>query len=248
MGGPGGTEAAGDAAGLGAGAASGGQAGGFLGETGAAGNEEHQGLPRRLFLRARGSWAPGPRRLPDWLEGLGHLGAAGSPEALHTPLPTFRRLPKGTSLQLGDLFADLGAELSSWPAENDEGALLWMNIQCFGRWLLWAPAGGLPAHTPPAAREATRRDVVLGRITLARAGRWDLAANTAQREAERRAGQRARSQLPSSLAGRALANETQRRLHKGEWRNAASLLQSRGIAPPMEDMRKDLAKKLKGGA
>ena len=105
----------------------------------------------------------------------------------------------------------------------------------------------MPAHTPPAARKAIRRDVVLGRITLARAGRWDLLANTAQREAERRAGQRARSQLPSSLAGRALANEAQRRLHKGEWRNAASLLQSRGIAPPTEDTRKDLAKKLKGG-
>ena len=44
-----------------------------------------------------------------------------------------------------------------------------------------------------------------------------------------------------------MANEVQRRLHKGEWRSAASLLQSRGLAPPTAKTRNDLEKKLLGG-
>ena len=40
----------------------------------------------------------------------------------------------------------------------------------------------------------------------------------------------------------------QRRVHKAEWRSAASLLQSRGIAPPTADTRDKLEKKLVGGA
>ena len=171
-----------------------------------------------------GGWAPGPRRLPDWLEGLRHLGGAGGTEALLTPLPTLRSTPKGTGEQLGDLFADLAEELLAWPAGSDEEAQLWMGIHCFSRWLLWAPTSGLPAHAPAAQREAIRRDAVLGRVSLARAGRWDLLARAAQKEAEARARRRSNSPLPAGLEGRALANEMQRRVHKGEWRSPASLL------------------------
>ena len=82
---------------------------------------------------------------------------------------------------------------------------------------------------------------------MARAGRWDLLARTAQKEAETRARRRGNSPLPAGLEGRALANEVQRRVHKGEWRSAASLLQSRGVAPPTEETRQALAQKLVGG-
>ena len=47
---------------------------------------------------------------------------------------------------------------------------------------------------------------------------------TAQ-EAERRAKSRKTTSLSAGLEGRALANEVQRRVHKAEWRSAASLLQ-----------------------
>ena len=185
--------------------------------------------------------------MPDWLEGLRHLGEVGGTEALLTPLPTFRSAPKGTAEQLGDLFADLGEELLAWPAGSDEEAHLWRGIHCFSRWLLWAPTGGLPAHAPAAQREAVRRDAVLGRVSLARAGRWNPLARTAQKEAETSARRRANSPLPAGLGGKALANEVQRRVHKGEWRSAASLLQSRGVAPPTEETRQALAQKLVGG-
>ena len=46
------------------------------------------------------------------------------------------------------------------------------------------------------------------------------------------------------MEGRALANEVQRRAHKGEWRGAAALLQSRGLAPPTGDTRRALEAKL----
>ena len=45
---------------------------------------------------------------------------AGARTALFRPLPTFRAPPKGTTAQLGDLFADLAEELFSWPADSDE--------------------------------------------------------------------------------------------------------------------------------
>ena len=122
-----------------------------------------------------------------------------------------------------------------------------MGIHCFSRWLLWAPTSGLPAHAPAAQREAIRRDAVLSRVSLARAGRWDLLARAAQKEAEARARRRSKSPLPARLEGRALANEVQRRVRKGEWRSAASLLQSRGVAPPTEETRKALEQKLVGG-
>ena len=163
------------------------------------------------------------------------------------PLPTFRTPPKGTAQQLGDLYADLGEELCAWPAGSYEETLLWRGLHFYSRWLLWAPTGGLPAHTPPAQRAAVRRDLVLSRISLARAGRWDLLANSAQREAERRAQKRSGAALSAGLEGRALANEVQRRVHKAEWRSAASLLQSRGLAPPTEETRKALERKLVGG-
>ena len=99
------------------------------------------------------------------MEGLRNVGAAGRPEALLTPLPTFRVVPKGAGPQLGDLFADLAEELCARPAESEDEAHLWTGLHCFGRWLLWAPTGGLPAHTPAAQRTAIRRDLVLGRIT-----------------------------------------------------------------------------------
>ena len=182
------------------------------------------------------------------MEGLRNVGAAGRPEALLTPLPTFRVVPKGAGPQLGDLFADLAEELCARPAESEDEAHLWTGLHCFGRWLLWAPTGGLPAHTPPAAREAARREQVLSRISLARAGRWDLLARAAQKEAESRAERRKKAPLPAGLQGPALANEVQRRVHKAEWRSAASLLQSRGIAPPTADTRDKLEKKLVGGA
>ena len=124
-----------------------------------------------------------------------------------------RSTPKGTGEQLGDLFADLAEELLAVPAGSDEEAQLWMGIHCFSRWLLWAPTSGLPAHAPAAQREAIRRDAVLGRVSLARAGRWDLLARAAQKEAEARARRRSNSPLPAGLEGRALANEVQRRVH-----------------------------------
>ena len=119
---------------------------------------------------------------------------------------------------------------------------------CLFRWTLWAPTGGLPAHSTPAQREAARRDTVLARIASARAGRWALLADPAAKEAQRKAGRRANAPLPHALEGKALANEVQRRLHKGEWRSAASLLQSRGLAPPTAKTRSDLEKKLLGGS
>ena len=165
------------------------------------------------------------------------MGAEGPAGALLTPLPTFRVVPKGAAKQLGDLFADLGDELGAWPAGTDEEAHLWTGLLSLSRWLLWAPTGGLPAHTPPAQREAARRDLVLTRISIARAGRWDLLAQSAQREAERRAERRGNTPLAAGLEGRALANEVQRRVHKAEWRSAASLLQSRGGPPPLRRRR-----------
>ena len=107
--------------------------------------------PRWPLLGGWGRWAPGPRHLPPWLAALGPLGAAGQTEALLFPLPTFRAVPKGTGQQLGDLFADLAEELGAWPAGSEEGGHLWTGLHCFSRWLLWAPTGGLPAHTPPAS-------------------------------------------------------------------------------------------------
>ena len=105
----------------------------------------------------------------------------------------------------------------------------------------------MPAHTPPAQREAARRDQVLARISMARAGQWELLAQTAQREAERRAQRRGHPALSAGLEDRALANAVQSRAHKGEWRSAASLLQSRGVAPPTNHTRDALARKLVGG-
>ena len=105
----------------------------------------------------------------------------------------------------------------------------------------------MPAHSPPAQREALRRDAVLTRIGLARAGQWQLLAQTAQREAERRAQRRGHAAPSGGLEGRALANAVQSRAHKGEWRSAASLLQSRGVAPPTGHTRDALARKLVGG-
>ena len=113
------------------------------------------------------------------------VGAAGKAEALLTPLPTFRSVPKGARQQLGDLFADLGEEPGEWPAESEEEATLLTGLILLSRWMLWAPTDGMPAHSPPAQREALRRDTVLTRIGLARAGQWQLLAQTAQREAER---------------------------------------------------------------
>ena len=179
-----------------------------------------------------GWWGAAPRPLPDWLQGLRAVGAETSPSALLLPLPTFRALPKGTADQVGDLYADLAEELSAWPADSAEAAALWVGTHCLFRWLLWAPTGGLPAHTPPAQREAARRETVLARIAMARAGRWETLAEGAAKEARRRAKGRAHAPRPNGLEGRALANEVQRRVHKGEWRSAASLLQSRGLAPP----------------
>ena len=156
-------------------------------------------------------------------------------------------MPKGATPALGDLFADLAEELCAWPAGSEEEALLWAATHNLSRWVLWAPSGGLPKHTPPAEREAAKRDLVLGRIALARAGRWEHLASTAQREAQRRASRRGNAPTPCGLEGRALANEVQRRLHKGEWRHAASLLQSRGLAPPTAATRAALERKLVGG-
>ena len=194
-----------------------------------------------------GVWRPEARALPDWLQGLRSVGGAASPEALLAPLPTFRAVPKGTADQLGDLYADLVEELCQWAPDSDEEACLWAGVHCLFRWVLWAPTGGLPAHTPAAQREAVRREVVLSRIAMARAGRWELLAEGAAREAKRRASRRAHAPLRHGLEGRALANEVQRRVHKGEWRGAASLLQSRGLAPPTEATRAALQRKLVGG-
>ena len=197
-----------------------------------------------------GTWGngnTGPRQLPEWLEGLRAAKDASSPQALLTPLPTFRTVPKGAAPAVGDLFADLAEQLCAWPADSEEEALLWGATHNLSRWVLWAPTGGLPRHTPPAQREELKRDLVLGRIALAKAGRWEHLANAAQKEAERRASRRARTPAPRSLEGTALANEVQRRVHKGEWRSAASLLQSRGLAPATADTRRALGRKLKGG-
>ena len=194
-----------------------------------------------------GWWGAEPRRLPDWLQGLRAVGAETSPSTLLLPLPTFRALPKGTADQVGDLYADLAEELSAWPADSEEEAALWVATHCLFRWLVWAPTGGLPAHTPPAQREAARREAVLARIAMARAGRWEALAAGAAKEARRRAKGRAQAPLRNGLEGRALANEVQRRVHKGEWKGAASLLQSRGVAPPTGATRAALQGKLVGG-
>ena len=82
---------------------------------------------------------------------------------------------------------------------------------------------------------------------MARAGRWETLAEGAAKEARRRAKGRAHAPLPNGLEGRALANEVQRRVHKGEWKGAASLLQPRGVAPPTGDTRAALQRKLVGG-
>ena len=58
-----------------------------------------------------GNWNAGPQRLPEWLEGLRAAKDASSPEALLTPLPTFRSVPKGAAPALGDLFADLAEQI-----------------------------------------------------------------------------------------------------------------------------------------
>ena len=113
--------------------------------------------------------------------------------------------------------------------------------------MILTPTDGMPAHSPPAQREAVRRDAGLTRIGLARAGQWQLLAQTAQREAERRAQRRGHAAPSAGLEGRALANAAQNRAHKGEWRSAASLLQSRGVAPPTGHTRDALARKLVGG-
>ena len=193
-----------------------------------------------------GNWNAGAQRLPEWLEGLRAAKDASSAEALLTPLPTFRTVPKGAAPALGDLFADLAEQLCAWPADSEEEELLWAATHNLSRWVLWAPTGGLPRHTAPAQREEARRDLVLGRIALAKAGRWEHLANAAQKEAERRATRRARAPAPRSLGGTALANEVQRRVHKSEWRSAASLLQSRGLAPATGDTRRALRRKLEG--
>ena len=74
-----------------------------------------------------------------------------------------------------------------------------------------------------------------------------MLARAAQKEAERRAKGRRTTSLSAGLEGRALANEVQRRAHKAEWRSAASLLQSRGLAPPTAATRGALERKLVGG-
>ena len=101
--------------------------------------------------------------------GLVGRSAAGKADALLTPLPTFQSVPKGARQQLGDLFADLGEELGEWPAESEEEATLLTGLILLSGWMLWAPTDGMPAHSPPAQREALRRDTVLTRIGLARA-------------------------------------------------------------------------------
>ena len=166
---------------------------------------------QRAFFGSWGSSAPGPRRFPDWLEGLRVTQEASSPGALLTPLPTLRAVPKGATPALGDLFADLAEELCAWPAGSEEEALLWAATHNLSRWVLWAPSGGLPKHTPPAEREAAKRDLVLGRIALARAGRWEHLASIARREAQCRATRRGNAPIPCGFEGRALANEVQRR-------------------------------------
>ena len=50
------------------------------------------------------------------------------------------------------------------------------------------------------------------------------------------------------MEGKALANEVQRRAHKGEWRGAAALLQSRGLAPATQATRRALEEKFLGDA
>ena len=88
---------------------------------------------------------------------------------------------------------------------------------------------------------------MLGRVAQARAGRWEDLARAAAAEGQRRAKARARTPLRGGLEGRDLANEVQRRAHKGEWKSAASLLQSRGVAPPTQTTRDALQAKLLGG-
>ena len=200
-----------------------------------------------VLVPAGAEWGGEPRRLPDWLQGLTSLGPASSKKALLTPLPTFRAVPRGAAAAYGDLFADLSAELAAWPADSAEEDRLWTALHFQSRWLLWAPASGLPANATPPQKEALRRDVVLARVAQARAGRWDDLARAAAAEAKRRAKARAKAPLRGGLEGKDLANEVQRRAHKGEWRSAAALLQSRGVAPPTQATRDALQAKLLGG-
>ena len=72
-------------------------------------------------------------------------------------------------------------------------------------------------------------------------------ARAAAAEGKRRAKARAKAPLRGGLEGKDLANEVQRRAHKGEWRSAAALLQSRGVAPPTQATRDALQTKLFSG-
>ena len=92
--------------------------------------------------------------MPERLQGLRATHDASSPEALLSPLSTLRAVPKGATTALGDLFGDLAEKFCAWPASSEEDALLWAATHDLSRWVLWAPSGGLPKHTPPAEREA----------------------------------------------------------------------------------------------